>query len=188
MIRVNLLPPELRERAPWQKRPVPWKGIALVAAAAFVLYSAGLVLGGRRQARRIAQLQSELERLKPERARFLEVQQSVQNLQRRSELLRAVKAPESRWAPRLNLVSDALLPQVWLTRLGFGRGEALRIEGSVVLDDPKDAGQVSRFLQQLKEQPDFQRLFRDVELQSVEHRQIEAQEIVDFVLVLHPTG
>jgi len=188
VIRINLLPPELRPKTEGRKWRIPWRQTGYAAAACVAVYSGWLVLVPGQLAQRITRTQAELERLRPEKARFLEVQGSVQSLRRRGEAVQAIKAPDAQWAPRLNLLSDALVPQVWLTRLDYTGDQDLLVEGRVALDSPNDSGQVSRFMQQLKEQPDFSRLFRDAELQSVEHRQIESQEVVDFVLLLRTTG
>lgn len=53
----------------------------------------------------------------------------------------------------------------------------------------KGAGSpVSRFLQRLKENPQFSRWFTGVELMDVSHMEVGKQEVSEFAIILYPTG
>jgi hypothetical protein len=134
-----------------------------------------------------------------------------------------LKAPEAQWSPRLNLLSNAIVSQLWFNRLKIEippspqperasvlpvKGSAkkpvipptqgsaapspgspvLVLEGSALMVSSGGAAPVSRYLQRLKEQPEFARWFRNVELKSAQQRQVEQEQVTDFVILLHPTG
>ena len=105
-----------------------------------------------------------------------------------------VKNKQAQWAPRLALLSEALVPQVWLTRLEYVQGKGLTVQGTALVGsgggggEGEISGQVTKFFQQLREQPGFQDWFSNVELKSVEHRPIKEEEVADFTLLLTPTS
>ena len=189
MIRINLLPPELRAAQTRRQVSLPWRLWAKGALAFGIGISCWLLISNQLHAYGLKRLNAEWQRLQPDRARFEQAQESYQRLKKRAEVLSSVKASETRWAPRLNLLSDALVSEVWFRSLEYAQGQPLRLEGSALVDSSGDSrAQVTQFLQRLKEQPEFHKWFRDVELKSVEHRQVRQEEIVDFTLLLSPTG
>ena len=189
MIRINLLPPELRVTQVGRRVSVPWQPWAKGALGLGIGISCWLLFSNQLHAYGLSRLKAEWERLQPERVRFERAQEDYQRLKKGAEILSTVKAPETNWAPRLNLLSDALVSEVWFRALAYSQGQPLRLEGSALVDSSGDSkAQVTQFLQRLKEQPEFHKWFRDVELKSVEHRQIHQEEVVDFTLLLVPTG
>ena len=189
MIRINLLPPEIRAAQPHREISVPWKLLVRGPAGLLIAVSFWLLISNQWHAYGVKRLKAEWERLQPDRTRLEQILGNTQRLKKQTEILSAVKAPESNWAPRLNLLSNALVSQVWFRSLEYARGQPLRLEGSALVDVAGDSrAQVTLFLQRLKEEPDFHRWFRDVELKTVEHRQIRQEEVVDFTLLLTPTG
>ncbi len=189
MIQINLLPPEMRVAARGSAVQLPWRRIGLRVAGLAMLISVVLPLNNGLRAHRLERLRGEWKALQPQREKLTQVQNSLQSLTRQAEVLRGVKAPQAKWSPRLALLADALVPQVWLTHLEYAQEKNLRVKGSALVGLAGDgSGQVTQFMQHLKERPEFHQWFDNVELESVQHRQIQNEEIVDFVLLLTPTG
>lgn len=189
MIKINLLPPAMREAARGSAARFPARPIGISAAALAVLISVVLPLGNGLQARSAERLRAEWKEMQPQMDKLTQTQKSFQELTRQAQVLQAAKSPEARWSPRLALLSDGLVSQVWLTHLEYPQGKSLQVEGSALLGSGGDSsGQVTKFLQHLKEQPQFQQWFKDVELKSVQHRQVQNEETADFILLLTPTG
>ena len=190
MIQINLIPPELRTARRAGSLQVPWRPIGLTAAALAVLLSVWFPAVNLLRAGGIARLRKEQQALEPQRQELEKLQKDFQRLKQRAEALQSVKGPQAQWAPRLMLLSESVIPQVWLTQLEYGQeGKGLRLKGSALVVAGGDGrAQVTRFLQQLKEQPGFQDWFRNVDLESVEHRYLQKEEVADFVLLLEPTG
>ena len=190
MIEINLLPPEMRASVR-RAGPVrlPWRRIAAAVGGVVLLVSMGLPASNGLRAGRLARLKTEWVQLQPEAEKLAKAQEKLRKLKLQAQVLQSVKMPAARWAPRLNLLSDAMVPQVWLTRLAAEQGKSLRLEGSAFVGSSGDgSGQVTKFLQHLKEHPDFQKWFADIKLESVQHRDIQNEEVVDFVLLLTPSG
>lgn len=194
MIKINLMPPEMiAANSKKETVSVPWReiGIALVIGA--VAVSVWLPFENVRRSRSLGRLRGECKEIESKKQRLTEVQQSVQHLQRQADALRVVKNKQAQWAPRLALLSEALVPQVWLTRLEYVQGKGMTVQGTALVGsggsgEGEVSGQVTKFFQQLREQPGFRDWFSNVELKSVEHRPIKEEEVADFVLLLTPTS
>ena len=194
MIKINLLPLEMiAVNSKRETVRVPWRGIGIAALIGVVGVSVWLPLENRRGSRSLGRLRAEYKEVESKKQRLTEVQQSVRQLQRQAEALRVVKNKQAQWAPRLALLSEALVPQVWLTRLEYVQGKGLTVQGTALVGsggsgEGEISGQVTKFFQQLREQPGFRDWFSNVELKSVEHRPIKEEEVADFVLLLTPTS
>lgn len=189
MIRINLLPPETRRAASGQRVSVPLRPLGVGAGGFVAVLTLVLVAGNAWNAGRLARLKQEWEQMRPKKAQLEREQSQLQLLQGQAGVLEQVKAPRGRWAPRLNLLSDAVVSQVWFTRLTVEPGQPVFLKGSALVAGAGESGAaVTKFLQRLKEQPAFQDWFKGVDLQSVAHRQIGQEEVVDFSILLLPTG
>ena len=189
MIQINLLPPEARKAAPGRKVSIPLRPIGIGVGGFLAVLTLVLIAGNAWNAGRLTRLKQEWERMQPQKAQLDREQSQLQMLQGQAGVLEQVKAPRGRWAPRLNLLSDAVVTQVWFTKLTVEPGQPVLLRGSALVSDAGESGAaVTKFLQRLKEQPVFQDWFKGVELQSVQHRQIKQEEVVDFAILLLPTG
>lgn len=184
MIRINLLPEALRPRsaATWG-RPEPRKiGYALLGGC--FVFSAGLLGWNSLLAGREARLKAAARALRPQETRWQELNETLGSLRDRDLAFAELKSPQKRWAPRLNLLSDALVPGLWFTSLEAGGGR-VSLRGTALADGSggKRAA-VGAFMKRLKAQPEFSRWFSAVDLVSVVHRQMAGREVVDFELHL----
>ena len=239
---------------------LPWKKVGMGVAAFVGLTSCLLLLSNGLQGRTVARLNARWQVLQPERTQLDRVQSGLLALKNRATVLKGLKAPEAQWAPRLNLLCDALVSQLWFSSLQFGpadivmeqlspkgkgaaakkpapakgsaenpqeskkstakksappkpalnekdqaarksapkKGEEgkppppapplLLLKGSAFVSAQGAGAPVSRYLQHLKEHPEFKHWFRSLELKSVEQRQIQQEQVSDFVIALYPTG
>ncbi|MBI3322658.1 MAG: PilN domain-containing protein [Candidatus Omnitrophica bacterium] len=191
MIRINLLPSEARKKtsSPGQKLSIPVRPIAIGAGGLLAALTVVLVVGNLWNGGRLGRLKKEWTELQPRKAGLEKMQSELKVLQGRAGVLEQVKAPRGRWAPRLNLISDAVVSQVWFTKLGVAPGEPVRLQGSALVDGSGESGAaVTRFLQSLKDQPSFQEWFSAVELKSVQQKQIGQEDVVDFSILLTVAG
>lgn len=238
MIRINLLPPQMRRAAgPLLKLAgLPWREIGIGVGAILLLYTGRLLWMTHAQSQALAHLTAEWKALQPRQAKLQETRGRLNALKNRSTIMQGVKAPEQQWAPRLNLLSDSLVANLWFTRFAFrsvrggeagellseefkdlipleeqqprrpeavqkkGTAAATRgkpqpaeklfavLEGSALVVGGDTQAPVSRFLQRLKENPEFGKRFGKVDLKNVSHRQVQQEEVSDFVVLLSPTG
>ncbi len=218
MIRINLLPQGAKRPAVLSFDQASLKILGKSTLSLMAVASVGLLLSNGLHAWTLGRLTAEWDRLQPEQVRFEKAQAALKALKSRTEILKSVKAPEAQWAPRLNLLSDALVSQLWFTSLEFGIPPpgskapveapvsvskkppikkiqpppkvvvSLVLRGSSFVADTGSGAPVTRYLQRLKEQPEFRRWFRGVELKSVEQRQIHQEQVSDFEILFFPTG
>lgn len=239
-IRINLLPPGVgRPLSISPLAQLPWKKIALAAGGLMAVVTLFLTAGNLRQSRALARLTREWESLAPERLRLQELQVALDALRIRESAVEKLKTPEARWAPRLNLLSDSIVSNLWFQGMIFRASRSSEIkkflmeeyadllpgldqmipeepEAQAPEQDPSTAPQpeapwpprlwlrgsalvlakegaaqgapVRRFIQRLKEQPEFAKWFGGLELKDVGHEQRGQYEVSDFILILYPTG
>ncbi len=245
MIRINLLPPSAQSAAAKTlSLDLPLRPIGMGVGVLVLVVSVGLIVSQRNSTAALQHLTREWEDLGGRRMELEGVQQSLRALGSRAAVMENVKGDKAKWAPRLNLLTDALVANLWFTRLRFGdvgvggdledpfaqalpegmgselqleelppefvegaeappeelgseAGEDLDVmfaawgggaapdstpqaapppelvlEGSTLVTETGAGSSVRRFLQRLKEHPEFERWFERVELKAVEHRQI----------------
>lgn len=150
----------------------------------------------------------EWESLRVLRSQVTDARDRLQALERQVDSLARMRTTSVQWAPRLNLLSDAVVPGVWFTRLtvesvepklpvkgppkpkgpraapppAAGRGLQLLVAGTAVIPDRGEASPLAALLRSVKQQPDFARWFDAVELKSVERRKVGPLDVSDFVL------
>lgn len=185
MIRINLLPPETRRRKVASAQVVvPWRSLGMGSAALLAFVSGCLPVSNKLQANALDRLTSQWEAMAPQQARLEETQAALAALTTRARKLQEIHSQESKWAPRLNLLSDALVANLWFRRMTVAEDRTMRLEGSAL--GGGTGAPVSRFLMRLKEHPDFSRWFRELTLGGLEHQEIKGEEVVEFTLFLAP--
>ena len=213
MIKINLLPPGARPSSVRSVGVFPWKKVGAPLGGLVVFYSLWLLGAYQMDSGSLTRLNAEEESLKPQKAQIQKAEAALRALQNRAAVLQGLKVPQVQWAPRLNLLSDSLVGQLWFSALSYepsvvlqkeppaskeaaakkgsvspGRIPVLRLEGSAFVAADEKSSPVSRFLQRLREHPEFRQRFSGLELKSVEHRKVKEQEISDFVITLSPTA
>ena len=134
MIRINLLPERPRGGKVDRALALPWKKIGknlaiVVVSVSFLLLASEGIHGLLRRG-----LQTEWEKVRPQVERLESTRAVLLALQNRAAVLKTLKSPQARWAPRLNLLSDALVSNLWLSSLQFSptasEGTVLILQGS----------------------------------------------------------
>jgi hypothetical protein len=239
LIKINLLPPDVRRARKGLGVKVPWKAVGIGAGVCLVVYSGALFFFNQAQNRTLSRLTGEWQGLEGERQRLEQRKQQLVNLKNRALAVTSMKSPDAKWAPRMNLLSDALVRNLWFSALvgvktpksetmgflqselkdffpsqipGFSeQGELLGLSpntpeagggaapsaeekflvvlaGVALVEGKEASAPVTRFLQRLKEHPDFSKWFTAVELKDVFHQQAGKEETSAFVILLYPTG
>jgi hypothetical protein len=133
-------------------------------------------------------LKSNLHKLQPEKETFDVLKNEVLELNKKVSALNQLKMKGFRWSKKLNQISEAVIPGIWLRDMYLEQDEKVKkliLEGSAAY--PGSANEtvlVSQFIQKLKDDKDFFESFSDVELKGVSRRKIKDTEVMDFVLSL----
>lgn len=165
MIRINLLPVREAERALGRRRQLS----LLVLSVVVVLLM--LALPYSFQARKLAQLDSEIESLRQELARLDQQTREVKDLDRKRAELQAklrviedLKKRRSGPARVLSDLADATPEKLWLTQFTEGTGAA-NIEGLAM-----DNQTIAEFMRRLQQSP----YFYDVDLVETSQASIQS--------------
>lgn len=117
MIRINLLPQAQRPVRRWQVPKVASRQALLVGVVAIGVLTVGLIGWRSLLVANLARMSAEWDQLKASHAEVESYRQHAVLLERQAQRFAQLRASGVRWAPRLNLLSDALVPNVWFTHL-----------------------------------------------------------------------
>lgn len=209
MIEINLLPEELKKRESIfekidfsalnvQKMPV----VPIAVGVSAALIAVQLIIGALAVYAnlRASSLTKRYEALLPKKkeADALKAKDATINMQ--SSAIDELMSRRFSWAKKLNDLSDAMTPGIWLTELAYdeklsGAASAAagaektklpRMGGTLVLmgyasgAGDQGAALVGRFIKSLKESEPFFRDFSNIELVSVKSDRVESNEVMKF--------
>jgi len=206
MIEINLLPEEMRkkERA-FKKIEVDLSGIDLAklpvgriavwAAVFFVCLHLGLFLIGYAGKAWSSSLAKEYEEILPEKGKADQLKAESDLIAKKVKTVNELMSKRFSWARKLNSLSDAVTPGVWLSDLAYnerGSNEAqgnaraavrsLTISGCVSKMSEEGTALVGRFIQNLKDNREFYSDFSAIELGSIKSDKWDDQEIMRFTI------
>lgn len=241
MIRINLLPPSLRKSKSRLRIAVPWRKVIVWTVSVVALYSVWLFSSIQIQRASVSRMTAQRDKVKAERMRVENTEAALRAFQNRAGVLKILKAPEQQWAPRWNLLTDALVANLWFVSLEYKPVEIVvpdakagkkkmkvrdkakasetgksnkkkesgrksskkgsaeekpekveKVRASLVLKGVAfvaahgEGSPVTRYIQRLKQNPEFVKRFVGLELKMVEHRQVQKEEVSDFIIHLFP--
>lgn len=133
MIHINLLPEELRKKAPRFKamdlssvdlskmntKELPLLNIAMITVGAFILFHLVLFVGGGMSRARYNSLSKEYDRhlTKKKEAEVLKAQS--ESITSKVAAINGLMVKRFSWAKKLNELSDSMTPGVWLNQLSY---------------------------------------------------------------------
>lgn len=215
MILINLVPPSQRPPLRWDWSRVTRRRAAAAGGLIVALLTGGPWLARHSQEQAVVRLRAEWEALAVPREEWESHRQAVAGLERQAHALGQLRASDRQWAGRLNLLSDAVVPGVWFTRLTIDPVEPrpavktpkgqpktprasassrpspqarLIVEGTALVESDAAGSPVAAFVTALKRHPAFPHSFASVEIQSVARRRISTVDVSDFVLRLEVAG
>jgi Tfp pilus assembly protein PilN len=89
------------------------------------------------------------------------------------------------WAEKLNQLSDLVLPGIWFTRVYTDSENRLVIEGSVISKSEEAMAFVGKFMKNVKDDQRFFKDFKNIKLESVQRKNKEEKDVVDFKIALY---
>lgn len=117
MITINLGPHVSITGERWRLPAIPPRRLAVMAAVALSVVTFGVTAWRHAQERALAQLTADWNQLRGPREELEATRATVALLERQETRLTQLRTSGIRWAPRLNLLSDAMVSGVWFTRL-----------------------------------------------------------------------
>ncbi len=190
MIQINLLPEEMRRRkGPQLKLDIRNSKVKMIAAGSaigtLVLLILFLSLGTSIRKGQTRRLLAREQAIRAQKSEAETVNNEVTLLRTKISTLDQIAKQEFFWAEKLNRISDLVLPGIWLTRIHTDSENRLIIEGSVVSKNEEAMASVGKFMKDVREDNDFFRDFANIKLESVQRKNIDDRDVVDFKIVLY---
>lgn len=143
MIQINLLPQKDRLEAVAFLKQMPWRRIGAGVLALLLFYSGWIFISNQHAQRQLKRYTEQWALLQDDVRQWDEVSAVLERKRRQATVSGTIDAPEALWAPRLNLLSDALVSGLWLIdmKLEQGKKPVLSLRGAAL---PGVAGQPPR--------------------------------------------
>jgi Tfp pilus assembly protein PilN len=182
MVTINLLPVSYRKPKESQAHQLARSPLAFLAAGGLIAIALLLVATTRVRHMRLAGIENQLQQIRSRKASLDALMASVQELRDQKLGLERVIKSRSQWAKRLNQLSNVTPEGVWFTDLLLDAEKGLVIQGSALGHGGEEMVQIGRLAQDLKSDPGFSAMVRDIQIQSIESMQEKETEIVKFTL------
>ena len=182
MLQINLLPESARKNvlSPIEQfHRTPLMALAVIVMLAVAGAFLAPITMHRHQLRQLTQ---QIQLLEPKKLEIDQVQQLLQQLRAQQSAFQGLSRSAGGWAKRLNTLSDATPDGVWYAELTLSKDNGLLIQGSAISEGGTETVNIGRLVQQLKEDPGFAAVVKDIQIESIKRLQQEEVEVVQFTL------
>ncbi len=191
MIEINLLPEELRKKksepcfnlnmeAEKLKFWIGGGAVGILILMVTMLFLCSFI--------RKAQINGLLAREKNFSSRLSQidsVNKEIAVLKAKMSILDQLTKRKFLWVEKLNQLSDLVLPGIWFTHVYTDSENRLIIEGSVFSKSEEAMASVGKFMKNVKDDQQFFKDFKNIKLESVQRKNKEERDMVDFKIALY---
>lgn len=182
MITINLLPEAYRTPQTASIRQIYRSPLLILVAA--LLVGAIAILGTITQwrYRELQQLKSQLDGLQAQKREIDAVKMAVQALRGQHAAFAGLSTQRSQWAKHLGLLPEVTPEGVWFTDLSFDTKKGLVLQGAAISQGGDEMLRIGRLAQDLKNDPVFSALVKDIQIESMQRQQEGEIEVIHFTL------
>jgi Tfp pilus assembly protein PilN len=182
MIEINLLPERLqkKKKARFQQKILLVSGIGLLSPLIIIHILLGLIIIAKKV--QIDNLDRNYQAVSPIKKEADSIKAEFSKYRAKVETITQLMDSRLLWAKKLNQLSDAMSPGVWLTELSLNRPKSLTLKGTTTSKKGEEMALVGKFMDSLKKNQLFFSDFKDIELESAQGRKIKDIEVMDFVI------
>lgn len=191
MIEINLLPEEIRR----QKKIYFKFDLADIARVKFLaggIFAGAMALlviipalGANIRKHQILALLEKEKNIMPQKTSVEAINSEIAVLKVKLNALDDITKRRFLWSRKLNELSDLVLPGIWFNRIGAELDNNLTIEGSVISKNEEAMASVGKFIKNIKDAKLFFGDFSDIKLESVQRKNIDKKDVVEFKIVLY---
>ncbi len=182
LLHINLIPSELRKAAPTSIEQFSRTPLVALVVVVLVALPILILLPKQLQQHQLNQLNQKIQALEPKRQEIERAQQTIQRLRSQQAAFQGLKKGQGIWAKRLNTLSNVTPEGVWLTEFSLDSSKGLVIQGSAIASSGPAMASVTRLAQDLKSDPEFSSVFKQINIESMKQRQDGDFDIVDFTV------
>jgi len=204
MLKINLLPPELRKKRK-RSRVVVFEltqtFLILIIVFEIALFLSFFLFVNMKVANKqqdLKSVRSELERLQAQVKDVKKLEDDAKKLENRLKIINDLMFSRMQWSKKLNELSNLIPENIWLTSLSLGQQGAVSSGGgvsvtknvlvlrckSISYPGEKGINQVGVFMNNLKFSPSFFETFSDVEFLGTTSEKSGETEVINFELRL----
>jgi Tfp pilus assembly protein PilN len=195
MIKINLLPEELRVR---KKQALAFPALPvmpIVIGVVGFLIALQLILAVLVHVKKAVfnSLNGKYSSISTSHVQAAALENDLKDLSYKVDTVEKLSISRFKMSKKLNDLSNLTVPGVWLRSIDIRKGEspsepgvlreALIIEGSSTVSGEKEDGSIGRFVNSLKENAPFSEDFSEIELTKVERKKIRSTEVMDFIVI-----
>jgi len=201
MLKINLLPPELKKKR--RRKVVVFEAtqtllILIIACEVIAFLSVYVFINvkvGSKQ-NELKGIRAEIDRLQAEVREVKNLEEDAKKLEKRIQIIDQLMFSRLSWARKLNEISSLVPDNIWLVSLGLSQSavsqpgggapvvkNVLNLRGKVLaLPGEKAVNLIGVFMNNLKFNPSFFETFSDVEFMGTTSEKIGEKEVVGFEL------
>ena len=189
MIEINLAPEELRKKRKKRLLPgglqIPMEvvigsagGLIILLFLVHVFLTISLII----KKTQYNGLNAKWEQVRPQKESVDKILQELRSLQAQHEDVKTmIETGNIVWSQKLNILSDSLPKGVWLRSIVL-KEKMFYIDGSAISRQDNEMIGVHNFVSILKASPDFLSNLSDLELGSIQSRDVKNIEVADFII------
>lgn len=189
MIEINLMPPQLRRK---QKKGLASGGFKIPLEVVIglggglimllILVHVGLLALNLAKLGKHRDIKNRMEKVSVQKAEVDGVISEKRSLQGKLQSIAKITSEaQILWSQKLNILSDGLPRGVWLKKISYDQ-KVLLIQGSAISRQTNEMMNVHSLVANLKTDPAFSKGFANLEMGSIQRREINKIEVVDFVM------
>ncbi|MFH1190556.1 MAG: hypothetical protein V1682_07730 [Candidatus Omnitrophota bacterium] len=200
MVEINLLPQELKPKQSLFSgidfkgldiNNIPILKIAAGIGIGLVLLQLAVSLIGMISTAQFASATRKYEGISPEKKIADALKAKVAQINKRSGAIDELIAKRVSWARKINLLSDCVIPGIWLSELYYDetstaeKTNAVKIEALMINGYASGAGEqgaalIGKFIKSLQENSDFYADMASVNLVSTKSEKFDKQDVMSF--------
>lgn len=132
--------------------------------------------------------------LEPEKKEVDRLRNEAGRMEKKISLVEQLLTSRFSWTDALESINECVVPGVWLSNFVLGektdpnskvRKVFLSLSGSAVTSGGQGTATIGKFMNSLKENKDFSDDFDEIELGSIQRRNIKETEIMDFTITAY---
>ena len=182
MLRINLLPEGARKATLSQVEQLHRTPLLWIIASSLIGFALVCLIPISVHRQQLQQLNAKIQTSQPKQTELDQLQHELQQLRAQEAAFRGLSRAEGLWSRRLNTLSNAMPDGVWFTELTLNEDKGLVIEGAAVGESGAEMGQVGRLVGDLKADPDFASVFKDIQIESIKRAPEKEIELVRFTV------
>jgi len=188
MIEINLLPNDqkAKQKKVLDLKKIPILPIAVGVIGSLIIVHIVLIVTIRINKIALTKVKKQWEEISPKKTMMDALKKRVAGINAKIGAIEGLTEKRILWAKKLNDLSDLMPSNIWISNLSYdksGQMPSLILDGFAAGTTGEGATYVARFIKAMKNNNDFFKDFRDIELGSMRRSLIDKDEVMNFKII-----